>query len=145
MNEIKRSAHVHWAGDLRSGRGQIMTPSKALDGVIYSFASRFEKGTGTDPEELIAAAHAACFSMMLSKIISDEKKSIDEINTTATVVLRMEGGPRISEIHLKTEAKVAGMSDVEFAAAAEKAKENCPVSQLLKPGLEKLSLESKLV
>ncbi|MDB6028785.1 MAG: peroxiredoxin, OsmC subfamily [Verrucomicrobiales bacterium] len=113
---------------------------------MYSAPSRFENGTGTNPEELIAAAQASCFSMMLAKIVGDQKKSIDEINTNATVVLRQENGSaKISEVHLRTEAKVTGMSQEEFRKAAEQAKETCPVSTLLKPGLEKITLEANLV
>jgi lipoyl-dependent peroxiredoxin len=146
MKEIRREASVHWAGDLRNGRGLTTTQSKTLDAELYSVNSRFEKGTGTNPEELIAAAEASCFSMMLAKIISDQKKSIDEINTNATVVMRQEnGGAKISEVHLRTEAKIAGMNDEEFKRAAEQAKETCPVSALLKPGLEKMTVEAKLV
>ena len=145
MKEIKRQARVHWTGDLGSGRGQTTTESKVLDGEIYSVASRFENGSGTNPEELIAAAQASCFSMMLAKILGDQKKSIEQIDTNATVVMRQEnGGAKISELHLRTEAKVIGMNAYEFQKAAEEAKENCPVSMLLKPGLEKITLEAKL-
>lgn len=146
MKDIKRSAYVHWAGGLRDGLGQTTTDSKALDGATYSAPSRFEQGSGTNPEELIAAAQASCFSMMLAKIISDQKKSIDEINTNATVVMRQENGSaKISEVHLRTEGKVTGMSQDEFRKAAEQAKETCPVSTLLKPGLEKITIEANLV
>lgn len=146
MKEIKRQAYVHWAGDLRNGTGQVTTDSKVLDGDFYTFASRFEQGKGTDPEELIAAAHASCFSMMLAKIISDQKRSIEEINTTATVVLRFDdAGPKIAEVHLRTEAKVLGMDAESFRRAAEEAKEKCPVSVLLRPGLQKMTIEAALV
>lgn len=145
MKEIKRQARVRWTGDLRSGRGQTTTESNVLDGEIYSVASRFENGSGTNPEELIAAAQASCFSMMLAKILGDQKRSIEQIDTNATVVMRQEnGGAKISELHLRTEAKVVGMNANEFQKAAEEAKENCPVSVLLKPGLEKITLEAKL-
>ena len=146
MKEIKRSARAQWAGDLRNGRGLTTTESQTIDGAMYSVASRFEKGTGTNPEELIAAAEASCFSMMLAKIISDQKMSIDEINTKATVTLKQENGrAKISEVHLSTEAKVAGMDEESFKKAAEQAKDSCPVSTLLKPGLEKMTLEAKLI
>lgn len=145
MKEIKRQARVHWTGDLRSGRGQITTESKVLDGEIYSAATRFENGSGTNPEELIASAHASCFSMMLAKILGDQKQSVEQIDTNANVVMRQENGAaKISEIHLRTEAKVIGMDANAFQKAAEEAKENCPVSLLLKPGLEKITLEAKL-
>src|SRR5678816_4700545 len=110
MKETKREARVHWAGDLRSGKGQVSTPSKAIDGALYSVSSRFEQGAGTNPEELIAAAEASCFSMMLAKILSDQKKSVNQIDTNATVVMRVENGHvKISEVHLRTEAQVEGM------------------------------------
>ena len=145
MKETKREARVHWAGDLRSGKGQISTPSKAIDGALYSVSSRFEQGAGTNPEELIAAAEASCFSMMLAKILSDQKKSVNQIDTNATVVLRFDNGhAKISEVHIRTEAQVEGMDAEAFRQAAEQAKENCPVSTLLKPGLEKITLEAKL-
>ncbi len=146
MKEFKRSAHVHWAGDLRNGRGLTTTDSRALESELSSVSSRFGQSPGTNPEELIAAAQASCFSMMLAKILGDQKKSIDEINTNATVVLRQENGSaKISEVHLHTEAKVAGLSQDEFQKAAEEAKETCPVSTLLKPGLEKITIEAQLV
>jgi osmotically inducible protein OsmC len=146
MKEIKRQSHVHWAGDLRNGKGQITTQSKALDGAFYSVPSRFENGTETNPEELIAAAHAACFSMMLAKIIGGQKQSLEQINTNATVVLRFEdGGAKVTEVHLRTEAKVTGMSAEAFKSAAEQAKQTCPISVLLSPGLEKMTLEAELV
>jgi lipoyl-dependent peroxiredoxin len=146
MKEIKQEAQVHWAGSLHSGRGQITTGSKALDGAIYSVPSRFEKGSGTSPEELIAAAHAGCFSMMLAKVIGDRKKSLEQIDTKATIILRQEEAKfTISEIHLQTQAKVLGMDEEEFRQAADEAKNTCPVSVLLKPGLEKISLEATLI
>jgi osmotically inducible protein OsmC len=145
MKEIKRNAHVHWTGDLRSGRGQTTTESKALDGALYSVPSRFEHGTGTNPEELIAAAQASCFTMMLAKIIADQKISLEELSTDATVVLRQQDGQaKITQIHLKTRGKALGMDAESFREAAEQAKETCPVSTLLKPGLEKITLEAQL-
>jgi lipoyl-dependent peroxiredoxin len=146
MKEIKRDARVHWAGSLMSGRGQITTGSKALDGTMYSVPSRFEQESGTNPEELIAAAHAACFTMMLAKVIGDQKKSLEQIDTRATVLLRQDGAKfTIAEIHLQTQARVTGMNQEEFRKAAEEAKETCPVSALLKPGLENIRLEATLL
>jgi osmotically inducible protein OsmC len=145
VKEIKRQARVHWAGGLQDGRGEATTESKVLDGEIFSAPSRFDQGQGTNPEELIAAAQASCFSMMLAKILGDQKRSLEQIDTNATVVLRQENGSaKISEIHLKTQAKVIGINADEFQKAAEQAKENCPVSVLLKPGVEKITLEASL-
>jgi osmotically inducible protein OsmC len=146
MKEITRHARAHWAGGLMDGRGTTSTGSKTIDEAMYSVPSRFENGTGTNPEELIAAAEASCFSMMLAKILSDQHKTVDEINTTATVVLRQENGSaKISEIRLETNGTVAGIAPEDFRKAAEQAKENCPVSKLLSPGLEKITLDAKLV
>jgi len=145
MKEIKSSAHVHWAGDLRNGRGMTTTESKVLDGAFYSVASRFEHGEGTNPEELIAAAHASCFTMMLAKLLADQKISVEELNTDATVVLEQQNGQaRITRIDLKTSGKALGMSAEAFRKTAEQAKENCPVSTLLKPGLKNITLEAQL-
>jgi lipoyl-dependent peroxiredoxin len=146
MNPIKRQAHVHWAGDITDGQGQTTTESKALDSAPVSFGSRFEKASGTNPEELVAAAHASCFTMMLVKLLSDDKKSVEQIDTRATVLMeKSNGSPRLSEIHLFTQGKVTGMDQQAFQSFAEKAKEQCPVSVLLKPGLNKIVLEAKLI
>ena len=145
MSEIKRSANVHWAGDLTSGRGQITTESKALNGAEYSVPTRFKDEKGTNPEELIAAAHASCFSMMLAKILTDQKRSVEQIDTKATVVMNMDpAGPKITEIHLETQGKVMGTSNEEFQKAAEEAKEKCPISNLLRAGLQKITLQAKV-
>jgi len=131
---------------LRDGQGTTSTGSGVLRDVSYSVPSRFQDGQGTNPEELIAAAHASCFSMMLSKVLTDQKKAPKRISTEAKLTLRQaDGGAKITGIHLKTEASVDGMKPEEFTRAAEQAKEQCPVSLLLKPGLENLSLEAKLV
>jgi lipoyl-dependent peroxiredoxin len=146
MKEIKRFARAHWAGDLLHGKGMTSTQSNVLDGTFFSVPSRFENGTGTNPEELIAAAQASCFSMMLAKILGDQHQSIDEINTKATLTLRQDNGhTKISELHLETEAKVAGIDAESFRKAAEEAKNTCPVSMLLQPGLEKVTLDAKLI
>jgi len=144
MKEIKSSAHVHWAGDLPNGRGQTTTESKSLNGALYSVASRFEHGERTNPEELIAAAHASCFTMMLAKLIGDQKISLEELSTDATVVMRQQDGQaKITQIHLKTRGKAVGMEAGAFRKTAEQAKETCPVSTLLKPGLEQITLETE--
>lgn len=112
----------------------------------YSFRSRFEDGAGTNPEELIAAAHASCFSMALSKILGDQGHAPEKISTKASLTLsKTEAGFKISKLHLQTEGRVAGMDEAAFREAAEKAKANCPVSMLLKPGLETLTLDAKLL
>ena len=146
MPNIDRTARAEWKGDLRGGEGITSTGSGVLREVKYSVPSRFQNAQGTNPEELIAAAHASCFSMMLSKILSDQNKPPQKISTEAKLTLRQDNsGAKVTEIHLKTEASVDGMDQDAFKRAAEQAKEQCPVSRLLKPGLEKLSLEAKLI
>lgn len=145
MADITREGRAQWKGGLKDGSGVTSTGSGVLKDAAYSVPSRFETGQGTNPEELIAAAHAACFSMMLSKVLGDAGKTADEINTTATLVLRMEGGPKITRVQLRTEARVPGMDEASFQKAAAEAKEKCPVSVLLSPGLENIGLEAKLL
>ncbi|MCS7172892.1 MAG: OsmC family protein [Armatimonadetes bacterium] len=146
MPEIVRSATATWTGDLRSGVGRASTQSGALREITITFPSRFEQGEGSNPEELIAAAHAACFSMALSARLSQRGAPPQEIRTKATLSLQTgEGGPRIRRIHLETEARVPGIDEATFRQAAEEAKEGCPVSTLLKPGLEELTLDARLV
>src|SRR5690606_38671168 len=100
---------------------------------------------GTNPEELIAAAHASCFSMMLAKILGDQNKTPEQISTTATLTMRMDAsGPKITGIALQTEAWVPGMDSQAFQHAANEAKEKCPVSVLLRPGLDQITLDAKL-
>ena len=145
MADITRNGRAQWKGGLKDGSGTTSTGSGVLKNVAYSVPSRFESGQGTNPEELIAAAHASCFSMMLSKILGDQSKTAQEINTTATLTLKMEGGPKITKMHLVTEARVPGMDNNSFQNAVKEAKDKCPVSVLLQPGLEEISLEAKLL
>jgi osmotically inducible protein OsmC len=144
MAEIQRTGRAEWNGGLKDGRGKTSTGSGHLKDVAYSVPSRFENGQGTNPEELLAAAHASCYSMMLSKILGDQQKTAERISTTATVTLD-PARAKITKIALVTEAKVPGMDAAAFKKAAEEAKEKCPVSVLLKPGLEGLSLDAKLL
>ncbi len=145
MPEIKREGRAVWKGSLKEGTGSTSTQSGFLNNLPYSVPSRFENAKGSNPEELIAAAHASCYSMMLSKILGDQGKTAQQISTTATLTLRMDpSGPKISGMHLVTEASVPGMDATAFKKAADEAKEKCPVSTLLKPGLESLTLEAKL-
>jgi osmotically inducible protein OsmC len=145
MADIQRHAQAHWSGDLRSGSGKTSTGSGALREVAYSVPSRFESGQGTNPEELIAAAHASCFSMMLAKILGDEKKTAKDIITKATLTLSQRaGGWKISKIHLETEVGGEGIDEAILRKATEQAKEQCPISVLLKPGLEAITLDARL-
>lgn len=145
MADITRQGRAQWKGGLKEGSGTTATGSGALKDVAYSVPSRFESGQGTNPEELIAAAHASCFSMMLSKVLGDQGKTAQEINTTATLTMRMADGPKITKIQLQTEARIPGMDDQSFQKAANEAKEKCPVSVLVSPGLESISLDAKLL
>lgn len=138
-----RSAEATWEGDLKSGKGEMKWASGAYQGP-YSFLSRFEDGKGTNPEELIAAAHAGCFSMALSHALASAGHTPKRVHTTANVHLtKSADGFSIPRIDLKTEAEVPGMTAEAFKQEAEKAKLGCPVSKLLK-GAE-ITLDAKLV
>jgi lipoyl-dependent peroxiredoxin len=140
MADIQRNAQAQWTGELMTGSGTTSTASGFLRDLPYSVPSRFQNAKGTNPEELLAAAHASCFSMMLAKILGDQKKSHNGIQTKATLTMGQRGGGwKITRIHLETE--VAGIEVEALKSAAEQAKEQCPVSVLLKPGLEALTLD----
>lgn len=130
--KIDRKGSAHWEGGLKDGRGSISTQSGALDKRPYGFAMRFEGVPGTNPEELIGAAHAGCFTMALSLILGEAGLTADSLDTTATVTLeKLETGFTITAIHLKLEASIPGTDDAAFQELAAKAKANCPVSKLL--------------
>ena len=145
MADIQRHGVARWTGDLRSGSGKIDGCSGAFRDLAYSVPSRFERGQGTNPEELIAAAHASCFSMMLAKILGDLKKTPKEIRTKATLTLsQRDGGWKITTVHLETEAGGEGIDEGTLKTAAAQAKDQCPISVLLRPGLESITLEVRL-
>ena len=123
-----RDAHAHWEGGLRDGKGTMRLGSGAYEGA-YSFSSRFEEGAGTNPEELIGAAHAGCFSMFLSKVLEDAGNPPTSIETTAKV--HLQAGVGITRIDLVTRGAVPGVDEATFKQHAENAKENCPVSKAL--------------
>jgi len=126
-----RHAEAEWDGNLREGRGRLKVESGAFQGP-YSFRDRFEDGKGTNPEELLGAAHAGCFSMALAAGLTASGKPPSHIHTTATVRLEREGeGFAITKIDLATEASVPGITPAEFQAQAQKAKTGCPVSKAL--------------
>jgi osmotically inducible protein OsmC len=144
--EILRSASATWTGDLMSGAGSASTESGAVRDVHMSFGKRFGDDQGSNPEELIAAAHAACFSMAFSGGLSRAGFPPTAIRTTAQLTLRKdEAGFTIAKVHLVTEATVPGIDAGTFQQAAEGAKGGCPVSRLLAPGLESLTLDARLV
>ncbi|MDY6867085.1 MAG: OsmC family protein [Chloroflexota bacterium] len=128
---IKRTAQARWQGDLKNGRGSMALGSGAFEGQ-YSFTSRFEDGKGTNPEELIGAAHAGCFSMALSSALSNDGYTVDEIQTEATVSMdKGDNGFVITGIKLNTKARVRDIEMDDFVKYASDAKKNCPVSQAL--------------
>lgn len=138
-----RRASARWEGTLRDGTGTMKLPSGAYEG-RYSFASRFEEGTGSNPEELIAAAHAGCFSMALSAGLTRSGHIPDYVATEAAVSLeKQESGFKITRSHLTCEAKVPGLSPEEFQQAAQDAKAGCPVSGAL--AAIEITLDAKLV
>ncbi|MGA7626387.1 MAG: OsmC family peroxiredoxin [Candidatus Acidiferrales bacterium] len=130
---MQRSASAVWSGTLKEGNGKISTPSGVLDDAPYSFLTRFENAKGTNPEELIGAAHAACFAMALSAQLSTQNFTPQTIRATANVTLeKLDASWTISKIHLEVAARVPGISREQFESAAAGAKANCPVSRLLK-------------
>lgn len=139
---MNRTAKAQWKGDLKGGSGIISTASGVLSSTPYSFKTRFEQGTGTNPEELLAAAHAGCFSMALSLILQNEGLKADSIDTTCTISLEKEGdGFAITRSHLELSAKIPGATEEVFTRATQAAKENCPVSKLYDT---EISLDAKL-
>ncbi len=138
-----RDGTAEWRGDLRGGSGTVAVASGLFEGK-YSFATRFEDEPGSNPEELIAAAHAGCFSMALSNILSEAGHTPESVRTTAKVHLRMvDGNPTISRIDLVTEGRVPGIDQEQFARHAAEAKEGCPVSRAL-AGVDEMTLDAKL-
>ena len=135
-----RASSAEWKGSLKEGSGTMRLASGAYEGA-YTYASRFEEGQGTNPEELVGAAHAGCFSMFLASLLSKAGFEVKRIHTTATVHLR--AGPTIALIELKTEAEVPGISEAAFLEQAEAAKRNCPVSKAL--AATETTLSAKLV
>jgi lipoyl-dependent peroxiredoxin len=130
---MKRNASAVWKGGLKDGKGTISTESGVLSDAQYSFTTRFEQGKGTNPEELIAAAHAGCFSMALSNELGNAGLKPESIRTTATVTLeKTDAGFAIPAVHLTLEAKVPGADRATFADLADRAKTGCPVSKLFK-------------
>jgi len=128
-----RKASAVWNGSLKEGKGTISTDSKTLTNAQYSFSTRFENGVGTNPEELIAAAHAGCFSMALSGQLGNAGMTAESIETTASVTLeKTDAGFTITKVHLDVTAKITGADPSAFEKAAQNAKAGCPISRLLK-------------
>ncbi len=128
---MKRTAQAHWQGDLKSGAGNITTASKTLNTTPYSFSARFESGAGTNPEELLAAAHAGCFTMALSAQLMQAGLKADSLDTTCTITLEQkDGGFTITSSHLELKAKIPGATKEAFDTATKAAETGCPVSKL---------------
>ncbi|MDB6155279.1 MAG: OsmC-like protein [Chthoniobacteraceae bacterium] len=130
---MKRTASAVWNGNLKQGNGTLSTPSGTLNSTPYSFSARFENGAGTNPEELIAAAHAGCFTMALSAALGGAGFTPEKLATTATLTLeQVEGNWTITAIHLELSGLVPGIEAARFTEIANDAKANCPVSRVLK-------------
>jgi osmotically inducible protein OsmC len=139
---MKRSASARWTGGLKDGKGTISTESGVLSATQYSFGTRFENGKGTNPEELVAAAHAGCFSMALSGQLGAAGMTAESIETSASVQFeKLEAGWTVTEVHLSVVAKIPGADRAAFEKAAAAAKEGCPISRLLHA---KITMDARL-
>jgi len=146
MADILRTAITTWTGNAKDGSGVTSGESGYLHDVKITWSARFESHPGTNPEELIAAAEASCYSMALASNLTRQNTPPETINTKATLTMRRDdSGVKISKLHLDVEARVKGVDAAAFQALAEKTKETCPVSVLLKPGLEELTVSAKLL
>jgi lipoyl-dependent peroxiredoxin len=133
---MKRTASAHWQGDLKAGKGNITTASGTLSATPYSFQTRFEEGKGTNPEELLAAAHAGCFTMALSAQLAAANLTAQSLETTCTISLEKQpDGFAITESHLELKARVPGATQEAFDKATQAAKSGCPVSKLYKTNI----------
>jgi lipoyl-dependent peroxiredoxin len=139
---MKRKASAVWNGGLKDGKGSLTTDSGVLSGTPYSFSTRFEEGKGTNPEELVAAAHAGCFSMALSGQLGNAGLTAEKIETTASVTMeKTDAGFTITKVHLDVTARIPGAAKEAFDTAANNAKAGCPISRLLKA---EITMEARL-
>jgi osmotically inducible protein OsmC len=140
---MQRTAQAHWQGDLKTGTGSITTQTHTLNNTPYSFTARFENGSGTNPEELLAAAHAGCFTMALSAELGKAGLKAESLDTTCAITLQQQdGGFAITVSHLDLTAKIPGASQEAFDAATNAAKTGCPVSKLYNTTI---TLNAKLI
>ncbi len=146
MAAIERTAEAIWRGDLRGGNGNFSSTSGLFQDIPYSFATRFEHAPGTNPEELIAAAHASCYSMAFANTLSQKGYKVDQIHTRATIVLarKPEGGFQITTSRLETRGQVEDIDDDTFRQIAKEGERNCPVSNALRGSL-KIELDASLM
>ena len=140
---MQRKGSAHWSGGLKEGKGTVSTASGVLNNTQYSFSTRFENGIGTNPEELIAAAHASCFTMALSAQLGNAGMTPESIDTTATITLeKTDAGFTITSSHLDVAAKIPGADKAKFDEAAKAAETGCPISRVLNT---KITMDAKLV
>lgn len=140
---MQRTASAHWSGGLKDGQGTVSTQSGVLSQTQYSFSTRFENGVGTNPEELIAAAHAGCFSMALSAQLGNAGMTAESIDTNAKLTLdKTDAGFSITAIHLDVKVKIPGADKGKFEEAAQNAKKGCPVSRVLNANI---TMDAQLV
>ncbi|MEI4261642.1 OsmC family protein [Roseovarius sp. D0-M9] len=139
---MERKGSAVWSGDLKSGQGQVSTESAAIKNVPYGFNTRFEDEPGTNPEELVGAAHASCYAMAMSLGLGEKGLKAEEINASAIVTLsEVDGGFAVTKVHLDVSAKIPGISEEDFQKIAEATKKNCPISKLL---TAEITLDAKL-
>ncbi len=140
---MQRTGSAVWKGDLKTGKGHVSTQSGALKDNSYGFNTRFEDTPGTNPEELVGAAHASCYAMAMSLGLGEKDLTADEINAKATVTLsKVDGGFAVTKVHLDVNAKIPGISEADFQEVAEATKKNCPISKLL---TAEITLDAKLL
>lgn len=147
MADFLRSANAVWHGDLRGGNGSFSLASGVLENQAYSFLTRFDNSPGTNPEELIAAAHASCFSMAFANTLAKKGFVPESIQTKATCVFSPKegGGFRVSRMILEVEGKVGNLDEANFKSIAEEADQGCPISNLLRPGVDAIEVHARLV
>lgn len=137
MADIARKASAHWQGDLKSGGGTVSTESGVLSDAQYSFKTRFEQGQGTNPEELLASAHAGCFTMQLSALLSGHGHTVEDLRTEATCEMVKDGpGFKISRMHLVVRGKVSGSDQADFESHVQQAADMCPLSRIMQGNVE---------
>ena len=139
---MKKTGSAHWEGTLKEGKGTVSTESGALKESPYGFNTRFENASGTNPEELVGAAHAGCFSMAFSMLLGEEDFTAESIDTDAAVTLEKQGdGFAVTKVHLTMRARIPNIDEAKFREIADKAKSGCPISKLLNADI---SLEASL-
>ncbi len=146
MADIRRSAEAFWQGDSRTGKGQISTQSGVLNHAAYTWSARFESAPGTNPEELIAAAHAGCFTMAFASTLAKKNLVPESLHTNATLIMEMVDQKwTITKMRLEVEGRVPNMDQATFQQTAEEAEKGCPISRLLRPGLKEVQVVAKLL